>query len=1064
MHTKILSVAAPPISLLSPRKPSTSRTNEWQPSETSSSSSSSAYYASVATSDPSSSTATLSGPTRSMRSRRPRHSVEETQAYCEAQREAIALLSLSPRTRRTGRPSSRQSQQQGSDEDSDSHNPFRAYNRLAETRSQDAAGIYQRAGARQQRPSGLVSKASRGNGQWQAPPPVQSTSATSRPTPAHMRSRATPPPSSNASDMTPDSPRSLVATSESPRPRRRAKSLERAMAGLGWYWSSDAESIWGQPRASSNDSRRASIERERSRTAPLPRTDLSKPYSTLYEEQGEEEGEPSRASTSSTSQSSFLAAYAAGDFDIHEAGSRVEDRDRESFSTGDCAFPAPVPVWEAARKRAACRLGVWSLPKSVLRDIDDVRSGLAEKLGADKEEIMADILFGEEGWKFTLEGLLHHNNLRRNTVCAHVILNRNQGLTVDVRNDWRFQKTRILSRIHTVSGFPITSATGLPIGGICLAARTSRPTITEEEKESVRGAGEEISRLLEANFTASFHVKMARLAAMYSEMTSGPFSLQNVRLPRLDLESGQVEAAQHGHYFAMGDTSGLSLDQYCHRIADAMKLDTVFFAALLSHSDSEQSPARRNSQSEPSHRLAVLGKSGSVCPVDQQSVDTLLRAFDSGNDEGCLILQNEFDPERRHHLPRPADMGGSDFFSCAIVLPLSIEAPSRLVRRSTDSAPASPRSLGGVAEQQPHFSQHQVVKMIAFAASRDERHVLGVEDVRFLQYLGPVLQSNLAACIRSSPSSRSSEVGVISSSPSHSSRSTPSIGGGGGGEQPSFRSTQMSRGVDSSRSRALRSSTSSGSRGYSRSGSGSVGASASLRNATGAATESVPYSGVRSLDYGVRGNVNSSAATANPSGSGSASTTGLPLAPSLSIHSRGEMPISYDLEHESEYGSSTSPSPSGLVGGVPISTTSSGAERSMGRRSHALAQPLHLLANATRLVQATGRKGMAMGLTASRSGYDLARHASGASANSASSAGASAGAGGGGGEGIVNGGSILGGRRGSSVPFPSSNTVIAEDTEGKGYGAGFGGGGGGGGGGGKRRASTAPGMGVGGRV
>lgn len=819
------------------------------------------------------------------------------------------------------------------------------------------------------------------------------------------------------------------------------------MARLGWYWSSDAESIWGP-----KDSRRASIDRERTQSALLPRGEPPKPYSDPREEL--QEGQTSRASTSSPSHSSFLAAYAAGEFDLHEAASLIGDRDKDSFSTGDCAFPAPLPTWEAARKRAACRLGVFSLAPTVVRDIDSVRSRLGERLRADKEEILADILFGEEGWEFSPQGLQHHNNVRRNTVCAHVILNRNQGLTVDVRNDWRFQKTQFLSHLHTVSGFPITSATGLPVGGICLAAKNSRPTITEEEKDLVRGAGEEISRLLEANFTANFHLKMARLAATYAEMTSGPFSLQNVRLPLLDLESGQVEAAQHGHYSTystMEDVSTLSLDQYCQRIADAMKLDTVFFAAILTPNESEQSSARRNSQSENTSRLAMLAKSGSICPVDQQSMGTLLRAFDDGNEEGCLILQNEFDPERRHHLPRPADMDKSDFFSCAIVLPLTIKAVSRPLRRSTDSTPASHESSGGVGGQQS--SQHQEVKMIAFAASRDEHHVLGVEDVRFLQYIRPVLQSSLAACIRSSPSSRSSEGGVVSPSTSHSSHSTASAAGGG--DQPSFHSAQMSRGVDSARSRALRSSTSSGGRGYS-GGSGS----ASLRNANGTAAESVPHSGVRSLDYGVRGNVSTSA---------SASTGG--LAPSLSIHSRGELPISYDLEYESGYRSSPSPSPSGMVGapGPGLSSSASGgggggggggADRSsssmsLGRRSHALAQPLHLLANATRLVQATGRKGMAMGLTASRSGYDLARHGSNASTTGAPGAGTAGGGGigntGGGGGGSGSGG-FVGGRRGSAVPFPSSSSSASTvETEGKGFS-------------GKRRASTAPGMGVGGRA
>ena len=170
--------------------------------------------------------------------------------------------------------------------------------------------------------------------------------------------------------------------------RKRAKSVEEALTRLGWFWNSEANAMWTPASEATQDVYQPSEQGTTEHKQALLSADV--PYQDS---------------------SAFLEKYAAGHLDLNGI-------------TPGCPCPsltmqAPLPPYEEARKRMICRSGVFALPPVVLERLDAIASHVRDALGM--AIFMLDVLFGEEGWEVTRDGVQHHNNFRRETICAHTI-------------------------------------------------------------------------------------------------------------------------------------------------------------------------------------------------------------------------------------------------------------------------------------------------------------------------------------------------------------------------------------------------------------------------------------------------------------------------------------------------------------------------------------------------------------------------------------------------------------------------------------------------------------------
>lgn len=476
----------------------------------------------------------------------------------------------------------------------------------------------------------------------------------------------------------------------SPKFRRRSNSnVDQAVHDMGWYWDSDATRIWQYSRRPS--SHRATSVPADALLATGPSQGPSSPTSSES---------PSSASPQASSWSTFVEAYSRGDLDLDAVN------DIRPFASGK--FEAPIPPFEHARKMMACRLGVFTPAPSLTKHIDTLKRTVAEKLDLSHDEMMVDVLYGEEGWEFIERGLVHHNNFRRETICAHLILNRNKGLTVDdLHSDWRFKDSAMLQPFVTFCGQPITTSSGLPLGGFCAILDKDKRVWTTEDKALLKLAAEQVSHLLENAFAEAFHNKMTRMSATFYKVQSSLQMLHPSRLPACDALTGEVKVVNQGDaIFRALSTSGeraLCLDECCHRVASALDLEAVFILA---------SPS-----------AAILARSHRRCPLngDKTALAAMQKDCEAEEDQGCVVYQNSLDGKTFPPLPRPDDASGLPY-SCGLAMPLPTGQTSFILVTATTKA----------------------------------RHVIGIEDLRLLQCLRPHFESTLKRCLQRDVSRRDS--------------------------------------------------------------------------------------------------------------------------------------------------------------------------------------------------------------------------------------------------------------------------------------------------------------------
>lgn len=184
-------------------------------------------------------------------------------------------------------------------------------------------------------------------------------------------------------------------SSEHVRPEhQRTKSVEEAITRLGWFWDSDAQALW--------EPQRQGLWRHSSD----PLHDQQKTTST-----SQHPVQRSVPKASVDKFASFVQGYGSGQLDINDIA--------PGCPCPDGVFQAPLPPYEEVRKRVICRSGVFSLPPHSLQRLHAIAAHVRDALRMSL--FMLDVLFGEEGWEITQDGIAHHNNFRRETLCAHTI-------------------------------------------------------------------------------------------------------------------------------------------------------------------------------------------------------------------------------------------------------------------------------------------------------------------------------------------------------------------------------------------------------------------------------------------------------------------------------------------------------------------------------------------------------------------------------------------------------------------------------------------------------------------
>lgn len=321
------------------------------------------------------------------------------------------------------------------------------------------------------------------------------------------------------------------------------------------------------------------------------------------------------------------------------------------------------------------------------------------------------------------------------TPLPFLLVNARRGLTVlNLKSDWRFSGNPILTPVSFYSGYPIASASGLPMGALCVMDVNARREFSDEEKGLIRLAAEQVSYIVEENFAGNFLLKMNRLATTHELLKDQLCTVSRRSLPQLDPVSFSLAKPLNGNvgYMSFGgkDADLFSLDRCCQRIAAAMDLDAAYIVAL--------SPGRDPMKaSEVCSTAQTIAQSSNICPQHYHSGSgqCYMNAFDTLDEEDCVIYQNALDGVTLAPLPQAAGHASDQHFTCALVLPLTVWSKS--TRQEVSSGH---RSAG--------LSHPIKVRFALVAASLQPRHVLGIEDLRFLQSLRPHLLNAMQKCLK----------------------------------------------------------------------------------------------------------------------------------------------------------------------------------------------------------------------------------------------------------------------------------------------------------------------------
>ncbi|CAO1632661.1 unnamed protein product [Parajaminaea phylloscopi] len=485
-----------------------------------------------------------------------------------------------------------------------------------------------------------------------------------------------------------------------------------AMSGLGWYWDSKAEAIWGR-RAASPDGRVSDSERSRRRMVGETSTRRS--------------SSSGRPAETSWSWRKYLEDYAAGAFDIDDP---VASKPREKAATSQspaATIPdylrCPLPAWEGDRLAAICRSGVFQLPTAVLGKID----ALAERLRAELsvKTVYVDVLFDDESYLVQQEGTICTKTRRQDTICSHTILNSQRGLTVlDRRQDWRFKDNPIIGHVGFYSGFPVRSGTGLPFGAVCVIDPNPREAFSEEQKRIVRDAADEVSRLVEGNYAEQFKTKMNALGAALDAVKA---SLSHIRQPTETsvtiAPERPVDFPSVGVCFAAPDFARIS--DGLATIRHSMQLDIVALMGISGSGSGAEPAANR-----------LIASSGEPLPLEHDCAPGLYSGVVAEATPDWQTFQNSHFTKTQHPSLPFRSRVSDESYTCGFVLPMSLSSAS------TNGSTTCATCDDARADPHRHFA--------LIVASTQARRVLGIEDLRFLQSISSSLQTALQRCLDAS--------------------------------------------------------------------------------------------------------------------------------------------------------------------------------------------------------------------------------------------------------------------------------------------------------------------------
>lgn len=554
-------------------------------------------------------------------------------------------------------------------------------------------------------------------------------------------------PSSQKSALSPaefsdrfDSPEGLASNLSIDEPSAPSRSVDSAMAQLGWFWNSQADAIWGastSTRANQSHTARP-VTREASRpppagsrpnrTIPRPATASASTRSSSYDFGHPQLQRLSSGPTSMTLRSwdNYMEAYASGRFDIEDAialkptGLPSAEHSWQTSSSNGPSSPgylrSPMPPFEGARRAAICRSGILELPPHLCRKIDT----LSERLKRDLKvaTVFVDVLFGDKSYFVLKDHMSLFPAPRQDTMCGHTILNSSRGMTIlNRRLDWRFKDNPELAEVGFYSGCTIRSGTGLPFGAVCVIDSQPRETFTRAQKDMVQSVADQVSQMFEANFAEHFQAKMSDMGAA---MEMANTRLRQVR--RLSLDDSDDHAERVKEFpeidLTLSAQDHAAMTSIVETMREAIRMDVV---AIL---------ASRSQLGKTRKSIHSIASSGEPVPCGyERALPLALMSNDVGEQQiACRAYQNEGFEESAH--PTFPYTAGPDSppFTCGLVVPLQI---------STDAAKDNRDTVVDV-------------EFVLMAASTQTRRVLGVEDLRFLQSLQPSFRSALQRCVNSS--------------------------------------------------------------------------------------------------------------------------------------------------------------------------------------------------------------------------------------------------------------------------------------------------------------------------
>ncbi|CEH19601.1 hypothetical protein CBOM_06908 [Ceraceosorus bombacis] len=369
-----------------------------------------------------------------------------------------------------------------------------------------------------------------------------------------------------------DDPDKLAdAMTRSTRLRDQLVEADTILNELGWQWGAQANEIWGEgcghryladatvsyAAAESTDARRESGTSSTSDVDMTDAGDMNLPSTSISNHSTDEAAEfvhrgkryrrhslgakvvnkrPRSSSTVTLDSKGLLPtgaapllhwrgfnkAYQQGSLDMDEV--HYQPRGAPEFSTCPDATPLavgeynpPAPEWEARRLRAYWRMQVDRISVDRIGRITSRLEICRAYLGVGEANLR---FFEADGTVTTVkeDRLLRAPPSKQSGLCAHALLNRNNGLVIlDTSLDWRFQTLGLVgTRFYT--GMPVLASSGLPVAVVSFSCQRAWRIFKPDERAKVREVARMIGNELEAHLREIWEAKITLMTQSYADI------------------------------------------------------------------------------------------------------------------------------------------------------------------------------------------------------------------------------------------------------------------------------------------------------------------------------------------------------------------------------------------------------------------------------------------------------------------------------------------------------------------------------------------------------------------